>query len=222
MNLRKTLRRWHIWLGWLVGVPLLFWTLSGFFMVLKPIEDVRGENLLSPEPRPQLERTPLLPVTMSGETTLELVQRQRGLYWVMNGDTLIEAAAGRRAEPFSAEDARAEVAARYIGTSPIASVAAIDPADPPLDWRRDTPAWKVETENGTRFYVERDTGRIAAVRTGWWRAFDFMWGVHIMDLQTREHISNNWVRAFSAISFASVLMALVLLPLSQRRRRRRG
>ena len=221
MNIRKTLRKWHIWLGWLVGVPLLFWTLSGFFMVLKPIEEVRGAHLLSDEPVPKLERTPQLPVEMTGETRLELVQRARGTYWVMNGDTLIEADAGRRAEPFGANDARAEVAARYVGDSPIVSVTAIDPADPPMDWRRDTPAWKIETDDGTRFYVERDTGRIAAVRTGWWRAFDFMWGIHIMDLQTREHISNNWVRVFSALSLVTILMALVLLPLAQWRKKRR-
>ncbi|WP_343343603.1 PepSY domain-containing protein [Sphingomicrobium sp. XHP0239] len=219
MRLRKSLRQWHIWLGWLVGVPLLFWTLSGFFMVLKPIEEVRGEHLLSAEAVPTLERTPLLPGEMQGETSLELVARERGLYWVLNGDTLIEAEAGRRAEPFSAADARAEVEARYVGTSPIASVRAVDTADPPLDWRRETPAWAIETEDGTRFYVERDTGRIAAVRTGWWRAFDFMWGIHIMDLQTREHIANNWLRVFSALSLVTILMALVLLPLSQWRRR---
>ena len=221
MNIRKTLRTWHIWLGWLVGVPLLFWTLSGFFMVLKPIEEVRGSHLLSDEPVPMLERTPQLPVEMTGETRLELVQRARGTYWVMNGDMLIEADAGRRAEPFGANDARAEVAARYVGDSPIVSVAAIDPADPPMDWRRNTPVWKIETDDGTRFYVERDTGAIAAVRTGWWRAFDFMWGIHIMDLQTREHISNNWVRVFSALSLVTILMALVLLPLAQWRKKSR-
>ena len=37
--------RWHIWLGWLVGVPLLLWTLSGVAMVARPIEEVRGEHL---------------------------------------------------------------------------------------------------------------------------------------------------------------------------------
>jgi hypothetical protein len=27
------LRRWHVWLGWLVGLPMLFWTVSGLVMV---------------------------------------------------------------------------------------------------------------------------------------------------------------------------------------------
>jgi uncharacterized iron-regulated membrane protein len=40
--------RWHIWLGWLVGFPILMWTVTGLVMVAKPIEEVRGENLRAP------------------------------------------------------------------------------------------------------------------------------------------------------------------------------
>ena len=44
--MRSTLRRWHIWLGWLIGVPMLLWTISGVLMVIRPIEEVRGTDLL--------------------------------------------------------------------------------------------------------------------------------------------------------------------------------
>jgi len=46
MALRASLRRWHMWLGWLVAVPMLFWTVSGFVMVARTIEEVRGTALL--------------------------------------------------------------------------------------------------------------------------------------------------------------------------------
>ena len=45
---RETMRqmaRWHIWFGWLVGVPLLLWTASGLFMAARPLAEVRGEAL---------------------------------------------------------------------------------------------------------------------------------------------------------------------------------
>lgn len=32
-----TLYKWHVWLGWLIGVPLIIWTLSGLVMVISPI-----------------------------------------------------------------------------------------------------------------------------------------------------------------------------------------
>jgi uncharacterized iron-regulated membrane protein len=48
---RSNLRRWHIWLGWIVGIPILFWTVSGLVMVARPIDEVRGTHLLrEPEP----------------------------------------------------------------------------------------------------------------------------------------------------------------------------
>jgi len=44
--------RWHIWLGWLVGVPILMWTITGLVMVARPIETVRGTDLMR-ESEPQ-------------------------------------------------------------------------------------------------------------------------------------------------------------------------
>mgnify|MGYP000032374607 FL=1 len=41
----KRFAKWHIWLGWLVAVPLLMWTISGLVMVSRPIEEVRGNHL---------------------------------------------------------------------------------------------------------------------------------------------------------------------------------
>ncbi|MCM8557526.1 PepSY domain-containing protein [Sphingomicrobium sediminis] len=224
--MRKTLRRWHIWLGWLVGVPILLWTASGFFMVLKPIEEVRGNDLLSAAEQIRLAAPPRLPDGLEDVPlgTISLEQRASGPVWVIpspDGVRTADPASGEWRSPWGAADAVAEVEARYVGESKIASVRATVPADPPTDWRRATPAWQVEMDDGTRFYVERDSGRIAAVRTGWWRAFDFMWGIHIMDLQTREHISNNWVRIFALLAMLTTLMALVLLPVATWRRKRR-
>ncbi len=48
---RARLRRWHVWLGWVIAIPMLLWTLSGLVMVVKPIEEVRGEYLLA-DPQP--------------------------------------------------------------------------------------------------------------------------------------------------------------------------
>ena len=36
--------------------------------------------------------------------------------------------------------------------------------------------------DGTHFYVDAGSGEIVARRTRWWRFYDFMWGLHIMDL----------------------------------------
>ena len=41
----RRLARWHIWLGWLIGLPLVMWTVTGLVMVARPIETVRGTHL---------------------------------------------------------------------------------------------------------------------------------------------------------------------------------
>ena len=41
----RTLAKWHIWLGWLVGVPIAMWLATGLFMVARPIEAVRGDHI---------------------------------------------------------------------------------------------------------------------------------------------------------------------------------
>ncbi|GAA4022449.1 hypothetical protein GCM10022280_23870 [Sphingomonas swuensis] len=225
MNLRRTLRRWHLWLGWLVGVPLLLWTLSGFVMVLKPIEEVRGAELLAPLAPVRLAGPALLPSEIAGlplaKVTLE--PRVAGPRWVIEvqgGPTrLADPATGRLVPPLSAAEASAEVQARWRGTGGIAGVTRTSADDPPLDLRRETEAWQVRMADGTHLYVEAASGRILATRTRWWRIYDLMWGLHIMDLRGREDTHHPLLVGFAAFSLLTVLLALVLLPLSTRRRR---
>jgi hypothetical protein len=49
-----------------------------------------------------------------------------------------------------------------------------------------------------------------------------MWGLHIMDPGGREDINNIWIRVFSFIGAVSVVLGLILLPMTIRRRRKRA
>ena len=69
--------------------------------------------------------------------------------------------------------------------------ATLFPADKvPFDFRKAMPVWQVALADGTHVYVGQHSGKIEAMRTRWWRAFDFMWGLHILDPQTREDTSH--------------------------------
>lgn len=223
---RASLRRWHTWLGWLVGIPILLWTVSGLVMVWKPIEEVRGTDLLrSPDPI-QLQG-PVVPPAVAGAKieALSLEPRASGPRWVIafaDGTTrLADPATGALLPPLSARDAAEEVRARYTGTAALRSVARVDTGKPPIEYRRDTPAWKVAMDDGTNFYVDARSGEVLARRTSWWRFYDLMWGLHIMDLETREDTHNPLVVGFGIASLVMALLALVLLPMTLRFRRRR-
>ena len=225
MSLRRTLRRWHLWLGWLVGVPLLMWTLSGLVMVLKPIEEVRGAELLSAPDPVRLSAPAVLPSQLAGLplTRVALEQRAAGPRWVIE----VAGAPGRIADPFTgrllpspgAAEAAAEVRARYHGPDGIVAVTRTSADDPPLELRRPVAAWQVALSDGTHVYVDAATGGIIATRTRWWRVYDWMWGLHIMDLKGREDTHHPLLVAFAGFSLLTVLLALVLLPLTMRRRR---
>lgn len=225
MALRTTLRRWHIWLGWLIGVPMLFWTVSGVLMVIKPIEEVRGSDVLR-EPAPMTLAAPPIMPDLQGlkVAALKLEQRAAGPRWVIttaDGTTrAADPATGALLPPVSAADAAREVASRYTGQARVAAVSRVDRNDPPLDFRRESEAWQVRMSDGAHFYVDAAAGEIVARRTAWWRFYDFMWGLHIMDLQTREDTHNPWIVAFGLLALASTVMALVMLPLTGRRRRK--
>jgi hypothetical protein len=225
MTFRSTLRRWHIWLGWLVGVPFLFWALSGLIMVWKPMEEVRGTDLLA-APAPVVLNAPaVLPSVIAGLpiTRVSLEQRASGPRWVIElrgGPTrLADPVTGQLLPPPSAADAAAEVTARWRGDARVQSVARTSTDSPPLALRRPVATWQVSMSDGTQVFVVADSGAVLATRTGWWRFYDWMWGLHIMDLGGREDTHHPTLIAFAAISLVTVLLALVLLPLSIRRRR---
>jgi len=115
-----------------------------------------------------------------------------------------------------------EVMSRYTGTASVASVSRTEPQNPPLDLRRAIPAWQVAMSDGTHFYVDARSGEIVATRTRFWRFYDWMWGLHIMDLKTREDTHNPLIIGFAIVALLTTVLALVMLPLTIRRRRSRA
>jgi hypothetical protein len=224
---RTKLRRWHVWLGWLVGLPMLFWTVSGLVMVAKPIDEVRGEKLISPPPPVQISG-PLVAPRIVGRPVLAMTLEPRadGPRWEIDFEggevRLADPATGRLLPRLGAADAAKELMARYTGTAKVVEVSRVDAGAPPLELRRAMNGWRVRMSDDTHFYVDGGSGEIIAKRTAWWRFYDFMWGLHIMDLQGREDTNNPWVVSFALLTLLTVLMALALLPMTIKRRNGNG
>lgn len=211
-----TLARLHIWLGWLIGVPLLLWTATGLFMVSQPIERVRGEHLKAP-PAPLTYRGPVrLPATAGRAVrSITLEQRVDGPRWVIafadGGGRLADPVTGALLPPIDAASAAALARAAFAGTAALKGVERFAADAAPIDLRRERPSWCASFADGTRIYIDADTGAVLAVRTTLWRWYDFMWGLHIMDLQTREETSHPLLIGFAALALAGTLIGVVLL-----------
>jgi uncharacterized iron-regulated membrane protein len=224
MNGRSRYRRWHIWLAWIAAIPILLWTISGLVMVARPIEEVRGEGLLS-EPAPVRMVGPPIPPLISGVPiqSLSLEQRAAGPRWVVklpDGKTrLADPKTGLLLPPLSANDARREVEARYAGKASIQSVARTEADNPPIELRRPLAAWQVVMSDGAHFYVDAASGQVVATRTGWWRFYDLMWGLHILDPAGREDTHNPFVILFGIIALAMSVLGTILLPKALKKKR---
>lgn len=215
-TLMQRFAKWHIWFGWLVGFPILMWMVTGLFMAAKPIEEVRGNHLRIE----QAEQPLVLPgsTLASAEFPIRemraVMQEGRAVAILtgMDGSVRrVDMLSGAKLPALSASDARALVAAQIKGGDEVRSVTAFEPAEVPFDFRREMPVWQVVLEDGTHVYVGRDSGQIEAVRTRWWRAFDFMWGLHIMDLQTREDTSHPVLILFALLGVIGALLGCVLM-----------
>ena len=60
--------RADIWLGWIIVVPLLFWTVSGLWMAARPIDEVRGVDLKAAPPALTLDQPLARSITLEGES----------------------------------------------------------------------------------------------------------------------------------------------------------
>ncbi len=217
--------RWHIWFGWAAALPLLVWTLSGLIMTLRPIEEVRGTTL-------RIEAPPrAVTVALNGAAQGTMIREgrildQRGrsvlIATYMDGSVnriALDADGARPLPPVDEAEARRAVAEGIAGGKAAVSARLFDAAHPPADFRRKTAVWQVTLADGTHVYVGQGSGEIEAVRTRWWRFYDFFWGLHIMDPVEREDSSHLLLWVLSAVSLASVLLGSALL---FRRRRARA
>ena len=206
--------RWHIWLGWLVGFPVLMWTITGLVMVARPIEVVRGEGLQAP-PAPVAEGAYTLPEMDEPILRAELVQQTIGPVWLVStaaGDRYrYYAPDGSLIPPVVESEAREIAEAAYAGPGQLETLAYFPADDTPMDLRRPLHAWQAHFSDGTNLYIAAGTGEVLAVRTGWWRVFDFMWGLHIMDLQTREDTHHPILIAFAVLSVFGALFGCILM-----------
>lgn len=220
----RMLAKWHIWLGWLVGVPIVMWLATGLLMVSRPIDEVRGDHLRrAAEPAALVIPGSAIAAPDAALKDMRVTMqdgRAVAILTTLDGAvSRVDFAKGSPLPPLGAAAAR-ELVARHIRGGDQAVRVTLFPADrTPFDFRRPLAVWQVALADGTNVYVGRDTGMIEAVRTRWWRAFDIAWGLHIMDLSVREDTSHPLLILFAALSLTGAVFGTVLM--FRRRRRTR-
>jgi hypothetical protein len=210
----RAFARWHIWLGWLAALPLLLWTLSGLFMTLRPIEEVRG-GALRAESAPVDTAALVLPRLPAAVNKLTLVNEGGRAVWIAAAGNQemqrFSGSDGKLLWPVEEPEARHLAGKAYAGKSALTAMHRFAANQAPLDLRKARPNWQATFADGTHVYIDAASGEVLALRTSYWRAYDFMWGLHIMDPMGRENTSHVLLWLFGAAALVMSLLGSVLL-----------
>ncbi|MGB0691960.1 MAG: PepSY domain-containing protein [Pseudomonadales bacterium] len=227
---KLTLRKIHRWLGLIAGIQLLAWTVSGLYFTIIPIEEIRGNHLLTKQPEPvSVADVSLLSVSdlakqhaTLADASLADVQLVSvlGQPVYLADNARFDAQSGAKLEPVSEAEAKAVVAER--SEAPIREVEYVEQVPVDSEYRGgELPAWRVTIagDENAALYVGTQTGRIRAVRTDAWRWFDLLWSLHIMDYEAREDFNHLLIQAMAGLGLVTVMSGLALFFLTLRIRR---
>ena len=64
---------------------------------------------------------------------------------------------------------------------------------------------------GTTFYIQQATGQIVTRRHNVWRAFDWMWRLHIMDYDDGENVANPLLLVLAVLAIVAIISGILLL-----------
>lgn len=230
LNTPLLARRLHKWIALVVGVQLLVWTLSGFYMVAIDLDFIHGDHLIREEAPRSLDVAalgdPLLAAAaVPGATRVRLhhvLGRDVYIATGPEGDVALDARTMERLPRPTEPDIRRIASERFNGTEPIVGVQLLD--EVPFEIRgRMAPLWRVQFEgwNKPTLYLSASTGELLSRRHELWRVFDFLFGLHIMDYSERENPNNLLLRVFSWAALTVTLTGAWLLLYSFPRRKRR-
>lgn len=223
-------RSTHKWLGLIIAVQAVLWTLSGLYMTIVHIDVIHGDRLVKMPVAQALPSAGLLepahlvhlaPGLKSARLDTQLGQP---VYVVdaEGGKALFDARTGAKLSPLDEAGARARAKALFAEKGRVVSAELLTKA--PLEVQtRPMPLWRVEFEGAWRptFYISPFTGELVSRRHDLWRTFDFVWMFHIMDYDDRQDVNNILLRAFTWLAVAASGTGAWLLLYSFRRRRRR-
>jgi uncharacterized iron-regulated membrane protein len=222
-------RKIHKWIALILGIQLLLWALSGFYMVVVNIDIIHGDMLVKNMTR-NIDTDISLVLSMDqvvqrhpdarNVTLKTLINKPVYLVEGAGESMLLDANTGEQLSPLDEETALQIARDHYAGEAEISRVESIV-SDPPGEIRfMPLPVWRVDFDDawGSSFYIDPRSGRFSSRRHSLWRVFDFLWMLHIMDYDEREVVNTTQLRVFSIVGVVLGISGVWLLFYSFRRR----
>ena len=214
---RKTslkIRKTHRYLGVIIGIQFLAWTISGLYFSWTDIDEIHGDHFLNPKYTPP-EFLSLFPLDSIKRpiVTLELLNiNQEPFYWI-NNEILLNANKGTIKKNITEQEALAVASSHLISGLEVSKVELITKTDPHQEFRgKPLPAYAIHYNHPEKLvaYVDARNGTFQKVRHEQWRWFDFLWMGHTMDYKGRDDFNTLLLRIFSLFGVCTVLSGFLL------------
>lgn len=232
------IRRSHRYLGLILGIQFLLWTISGLYFSWTNIDEIHGDfqhkhpshlsgnfNLISPA-----ITFGKLGYKVDSIHTVQLFSILGKPFYTLQFFTgkdlkkvLADATTGEIRATISKEESIKIAAESFNGNPKLKSIEYITTTNGHHEYReKPLPAWAVTFEHptNTTIYVSAEGGKVESFRNNKWRIFDFLWMGHTMDYKSRDNINNWLLRLFSAFGLITVISGFVLFWVSSKRSKR--
>ena len=231
-KLHLRIRKMHRYLGLILGIQFLFWTISGLYFSWTNIDEIHGDfqhkhpptlkadfHLISPDSILQK----LKPDFINSFQIVSILQQPfYSINYSKAKETkliLANAQTGAIRMPV-AKDEAVNIAAESFNSEPkLVSAEYITSANAHHEYRgKPLPAWAVTFDHpsNTTVYVSAERGMVETFRNNKWRLFDFLWMGHVMGYQERDNINNWLLRFFSLFGLITVISGFALFFVSNR------
>ena len=227
-------RKWHRYLGVILGVQFFMWTLGGLYFSWTNINEIRGDHLKNASPIIAKDLSYVSPnvflenyiTDQDSLVSLELSSiLKKPIYRVQYKSKgkkevlLINAITGSKRNPLTQEEAIGVAKQKLKVSAEVTKVEYITETGNHHEYReRPLPAFAITFDQPahTTVYVSAQYGNVQTFRNNEWRVFDFLWMMHTMDYQERDNFNNIVLRAFSLFGIFTILSGFFLYVLTSK------
>lgn len=239
-SFRYNIRKWHRYLGLVLGVQFLLWTLGGLYFSWSNLDEIHGDFQRASIPSlrsDQIKSSPTEAIQKISELhpnsqikDLRLIRILGSpLYQITysvspeesNEIKLIDATTGEERSPLSEQEAIDVAKEAFIGEPAVERVEYLTEIGGHHEYRGGPlPAYAIRMNHPskTTVYVSQELGTVQKFRNEKWRVFDFLWMLHVMDYEGRDNISNWLLRLFSIFGIVTILSGFALAWVSRRKK----
>ena len=215
LSWQRRLRVWHRRLAVVTAIQLLLWTVSGIYFAFIDITMVRGEPHRLAPPTQSIDLATfdfpvastsqiLIKPRLPGELVVGVTDPQSGLTDWLGSD-------GKPVTLLTSEQAVSVVSSKTDIAVDVSEW--VTTAAEAAEYRgRQLPLWRAYSADNPslRVYIDPRSGDIVAIRNLAWRAWDFLWMLHIMDYDDRDDIGTWLLKLFSVMALLTAIAGIAL------------